>query len=222
MNHDIELFTITNFAQFVSHWAHDLRSPFNHILGFTKIVLNGQDGPLTDLQKEDLSTAYHSSLRAMTLVNNLIDIARIIEQQKEINLADVRVAQIVEPALHQWKKANPTRELQIENAIESNATLVRADEAQLRQAIIALIAYLAEFVEAPVALSLRAENEPDWCLITLQTKGKKAHHPSAFDLEMYGFIGRSLIELQHGKIRQWGETDDGAVLTIAMPLAQAD
>ena len=59
-----------NLEEKISTWAHDLRSPFNHMLGFTKIVLNGQSGPLSDLQKEDLKTVYHSSLRAMALVNN--------------------------------------------------------------------------------------------------------------------------------------------------------
>ena len=71
-----------DLAKFISVEAHDLRSPFSHVVGFSKIVLNGQSGPLTDLQKEDLTTVYQSALRALTLMNNLIDMARLSRREK--------------------------------------------------------------------------------------------------------------------------------------------
>ncbi len=218
-NATLEIPTQVELARFVSHWAHDLRSPFNHILGFTKIVLNGQDGPLTDLQKEDLTTAYNSSLRALSLVNNLIDIARLIEKEKEINLVELGVAQTVEQSVYQWKKFNPLKEIQVENLIEPGTSPILADEAQFRQTISSLMAYVTEFVEKPAKISLQGSVEPKVFVITIQSNGQKSRHQSAFDLEMYGFISRALIELQGGVLRSQEETANGALVTFAMPFA---
>ena len=45
----LELPEQVDLVHFISREAHDLRSPFNQVVGFTKIVLNGLDGPLTDV-----------------------------------------------------------------------------------------------------------------------------------------------------------------------------
>src|SRR5512136_961698 len=90
-----------DLVNFVSHYANDLRSPFNRMMGFLKIVLKGQDGPLTDLQKEDLNTVYQNSISAFTMVANLIDISRFIAGEKNINLTDAGVAPLFQQAIGQ-------------------------------------------------------------------------------------------------------------------------
>src|SRR5512134_3419510 len=88
----------------ISVWAHDLRSPFNHVLGFTKIVLNGQSGPLSGTQKEDLTIAYRSALRAMSQVNNLIEIARLQRNEKDVNRTQFELGLFLDQTVSQWQK----------------------------------------------------------------------------------------------------------------------
>ena len=103
----IEFPTQIDMEEKVSEWAHDLRSPFNHVLGFTKMVLNGMSGPLTDQQKEDLTTAYHSALRAMSQVNNLIEIARLQRGEKDVNRTSQELQAFLDQTIAQWQKKNP-------------------------------------------------------------------------------------------------------------------
>src|SRR5512135_1784371 len=96
----IQLPTQIDLELFISEQAHDLRTPFNHIIGFSKMTLNTVgDLPLTSYQKEDLTTVYRSGLRALGLMNGLIDIARINRDEKELKPADVDLEPILESCL---------------------------------------------------------------------------------------------------------------------------
>ncbi|MBK9210573.1 MAG: hypothetical protein IPL71_20740 [Anaerolineales bacterium] len=59
-------------------WAsHDLKTPLNAIIGFTKIVIKGMDGPINEMQKTDLTTAFNGSQRMLILLNNLVEMAHL-------------------------------------------------------------------------------------------------------------------------------------------------
>ncbi len=206
-----------DLAQFASEQAHDLRSPFNHIVGFAKIVLNGQDGPLTDLQKEDLTTVYQSGLRALTLMNNLIDMARLSRREKTASLATVDPTSILEQAIAQWRKFNPGRQIQVETDFQTSAGVL-ADEVQLKQAVVSLLGFAAGYTEDPAKIIVRAEVEPGWQTITISSQGRRPPVPSALDLAMYGCIGRGMVELNGGCIRSAEDSAEGAVICFALPL----
>jgi len=206
-----------DLAQFVSAQAHDLRSPFNHIVGFAKLVLNGQDGPLTDLQREDLATVYQSGLRALALMNNLIDMARLSRREKTVSPARVDPALILEQAIAQWKKFNPARKVQVETDFQTAASLL-ADEALLKQAVVGFLALAAAYTEDPAKLVVRTEVEPGWQTVTISSQGTRPPVPSALDLAMCGCIGRGMVELNGGCIRSAEESAEGAVICFALPL----
>jgi signal transduction histidine kinase len=206
-----------DLAQFVSVEAHDLRSPFNHVIGFSKLVLNGQDGPLTDVQKEDLTTVYQSGMRALTLMNNLIDMARLSRREKTASLAPVDTAKVLDQAIALWKKFNPGRRIEVETDYRAAAPGVQADEAHLKQAVFSFMAYAAAYTEDPAKITVRAEVEPGWQVITVTSAGKRPPFPSALDLSMHGFIGRGMIELNGGLIRSGEDSADGAAICFALP-----
>ena len=68
---------------------------------------------MTDLQKEDLTTAYRSALRAMSQVNNLIEIARLQRGEKDVNRTMVELQPFLDQTIAQWQKNNPAIEMPI-------------------------------------------------------------------------------------------------------------
>lgn len=206
-----------DLAQFISTEAHDLRSPFNHVVGFAKIVLNGQDGPLTDLQKEDLITVYQSGLRALTLMNHLIDMARLSRREQPASPAAVDPARVFEQAVAQWKKFNPGRQIQVETDLQTALSL-QSDEVRLRQAVASFIGFAAAFTEDPATLFIRAEVEPGWQVVTISSHGRRPSFPAALDLAMCGGVGRGLVELLGGQIRSAEDNAEGAAICFALPL----
>jgi len=210
--------TQIDLNQFISREAHDLRTPFNHITGFSKMLLNTVgDAPLTDYQKEDLGTVYRSGMRALMLLNGLIDIARINQHEKEPNPKDTDIEQMIAQGLAQWKKFNPGVEVQLDYQVLTSTKTIHTDEQITRQIISSSISCVALFCESNVAVTIIAADEPDWFLLTFTSTGVKARLPSELDREMFGYVNRNLIELQKGQIRQAEETDAGAILRFALP-----
>ena len=210
-----------DLAQFVSVQAHDLRSPFNQSVGFSKIMLNGQDGALTDLQREDLTTIYRSSLRALTLMNGLIDIARLGRSEKSACPATFAWATILEQAATQWKKFNGGRRVEIDTTVEDQKPVFTADEVQLKQIIGGLMTLVAEFIADPGRIAVRVDYEPEWCVVTVSSEGPKAQLPSTLDCDLFGFVSSELIKLNRGQIRPALETEAGAIVCFALPNVDA-
>ena len=146
-----------DLVNFVSHYAHDLRSPFNRMMGFLKIVLKGQDGPLTDLQKEDLETVYQNSVNAFTMVSNMIDISRLIAGEKSLNLIESGVPSLFQQAITQWEKYHSDTKLpvQFETHLKGDIASIQVDGILISQAITGLIACVVGIlVTGPVAFSM--------------------------------------------------------------------
>jgi K+-sensing histidine kinase KdpD len=214
----INLPTQIDLNQFISMQAHDLRTPFNHITGFGKMLLNTVgDAPLTDFQKEDLGTIYRSGMRALTLLNGLIDIARINRHEKEPNLKDTDIEQLIAQGLAQWKKFNPGADIQLDYQVLTSAKTIRTDEQIGRQIISSLVAYVALYCEGKAAVSITTADDADGFLFTFTSAGVKAHLTSELDREMFGYVNRALIEMLNGRIRQAEETEDGAIVRFSFP-----
>jgi signal transduction histidine kinase len=217
-NIKINLPTQINLEQFISAQAHDLRTPFNHITGFSKMLLNTVGvGPLTDFQKEDLGTVYRSGMHALTLMNGLIDIARINQHEKEANPKDTDIEQTIAQGLAQWKKFNPGTDVQTDYQILAATKTVRSDEQMLRQIVSGFVAFVALYCEARANITITVAEQPDWFLFTFTSMGVKSRQSSDLERDMLGYINRTLIEMQKGEIRQAEETDSGATVQFAFP-----
>ena len=213
----IEFPTQVNLEEKISEWAHDLRSPFNHVIGFTKMVLNGQSGPLTDLQKEDLTTAYRSALRAMSQVNNLIEIARLQRKEKEVNRTSLELQAFLDQTIAKWQKENPAVEMPITVIQTVQSPTVELDRQQITWILHSFISYLSAYSEGTGSLALEVTEEGGNLVFTLRQTGitKKGYDEMA--LEMFSFISNAYIELQGGEIRQSDLDEVEATVQFSIP-----
>ena len=214
----LELPTQLDPVAFISAEAHDLRSPFNQIIGFSRIMMNGISATYTaEMQKEDAGAIYRSGQRALLLMNGLIDIARLTRHEKEAAPAELEIQPLLDQIRAQWRKLNPTSPLQIDFQITASSACLSADEILLRQILLGFILYVSHYVAAEGKVTIVIEEEPGWVLLKVASAGKKALPLSQLDLQMQGYVGRALVELQHGEIRLAEETDAGAVIQFALP-----
>lgn len=195
----------------ISVWAHDLRSPFNHVLGFTKMVLKGMSGPLTDQQKEDLTTAYRSALRAMSQVNNLIEIARLQRGEKKVNRASVELQAYIDQTIAQWQKNNPGIEMPIAVMITAGSSSVELDKLQTGWILNGFFSYLAAYSDGTGSLTLEVSEVDNTLIFTLRQTGITKKGYDEMTMDMFAQICHAYIALQGGEIRQ-SELDEGEAL----------
>ncbi|HEC34018.1 MAG TPA: GAF domain-containing protein, partial [Chloroflexi bacterium] len=79
-------------SQFLANMSHELRTPLNSIIGFSRVILKGIDGPLTDLQRQDLEAIYNSGQHLLGLINDILDISKIEAGRMELSFEQMDLA----------------------------------------------------------------------------------------------------------------------------------
>jgi signal transduction histidine kinase len=82
-------------SRFLQNMSHELRTPLNVILGFTGTLLMKFAGPLTSDQEKQLETIQSSGAHLLSLINDLLDLAKIESGNVEINREDVVCQQVL-------------------------------------------------------------------------------------------------------------------------------
>ena len=82
--------------RFLASMSHELRTPLNAIIGFTGTLLMRLPGPLTADQEKQLNTVQTSARHLLSLLNDLLDLARIESGNVELNFDSVVIQSVVE------------------------------------------------------------------------------------------------------------------------------
>ena len=83
-------------SQFLANMSHELRTPLNSIIGFSRVIIKGIDGPVTDLQEQDLSAIYNSGQHLLRLINDILDLSKIDAGKMELAFDDVNVSELLQ------------------------------------------------------------------------------------------------------------------------------
>lgn len=198
---------------FLSWASHDIKTPLNSIIGFSKVMLKGIDGPINETQHNDLTTVFTAGQRMLVLISYLVEIARLNNGQTQLMREETDLAEILAEAANRWKIQNPTKPL----TVETNLTTPRfnVDKAQMRQIISHLLTFASlRVTEGTVSLSV--SNTDSEIKLRAQSFGKKSADKFEMDSAMLGFLLASLVKLHGGQMDDPQETDDGWLLTITL------
>jgi signal transduction histidine kinase len=206
-----------DLAAFISEEAHDLKSPFNRILGFTKMMMKGMSGPITDMQRDDLTTIFQNSSQAMTMMSNLVDMARLGRGEKSFAPVESEANRLLSQVVAYWEQNKTDKKVEFEIVAYAPEVPLTADEPLLRQGILNLCLYLAEYTQLPCKITLGVEEDADGLLFRLRSQGEKNPIPVAIDLTMSAFIGQSIIKLHGGQLRKTEGDDESGLIEFVLP-----
>ncbi len=134
-------------SQFLANMSHELRTPLNSIIGFSRVILKGIDGPITELQQQDLSAIYNSGQHLLGLINDILDFAKIEAGKMELAFDEVNMADITSSVLSTMSGYVKDKPVQLKGIIEPNLPTVRADTIRIRQVMLNLISNAAKFTD---------------------------------------------------------------------------
>ena len=82
-------------SQFLANMSHELRTPLNSIIGFSRVILKGIDGPVNDVQTQDLLAIYNSGQHLLSLINDILDLSKIEAGKMELSLSEVNIPDLI-------------------------------------------------------------------------------------------------------------------------------
>ncbi len=144
-------------SEFLASMSHELRTPLNAIGGYAELLAMGVHGPLNAEQAQDVARVRRSNQHLLTLINDVLNFAKVDAGQTEYRMTAVPVdetlrdtesmiaPQILKKGLHYSYKG-----------VDKSAS-VRADPEKLQQIVLNLLGNAVKFTEPGGTITLSAE-----------------------------------------------------------------
>jgi len=227
-------------SQFLANMSHELRTPLNSIIGFSRVILKGIDGPVTDMQQQDLTAVYNSGQHLLGLINDVLDLARIEAGKMELNFEEVHLSEMVTSVMSTAKGLVREKRIQLLQRIPADMPTVRGDTMRVRQVLLNLISNASKFtdegsitVEALVQQGptgkmealinvvdtgpgISAEDQKKLFQAFSQVDGSATRKSGGSGLGLS--ICANLVQLHGGRIGVHSEVDKGSTFYFTIPL----
>jgi len=225
-------------SQFLATMSHELRTPLNAIAGYAQLLTLELRGPITDAQREDLERIERSQRHLLSLINDVLNFAKIEAghiaiENTEVNLSEVLkgLDEFVRPQLSE-KKLNFTI-----NCPDTDV-LACGDSDKVLQILINLLSNAIKFTPDGGSIDLRCRPEGEHILLSVRDNGvgipkDKLHavfepfvqvnRGYATPQEGTGLglsISRDLARRMGGDLTVKSVAGKGATFTLALPRAK--
>jgi PAS domain S-box-containing protein len=131
--------------RFLATMSHELRTPLNAIIGFTGLMLMKLPGPLTADQEKQLGLVQSSGKHLLSLINDLLDLAKIESGRVELQLETVDCGVVLEEVVQTLRPTAEAKALWLRLEPEHVTVPVRADRRALQQILINLAGNALKF-----------------------------------------------------------------------------
>jgi signal transduction histidine kinase len=186
-------------SQFLATMSHELRTPLNAIAGYTQLLELGLRGPVTPAQREDLERIDRSQRHLLSLINDILNFAKIEAGHVEVETAVVDVGQLMEGLKEFVEPQLTEKQLRFIQCNEAPGVHARADADKVRQILINLVSNAIKFT--PPRGNIRLECEADSSTVTIRVaddgNGVPADKLEAI-FEPFVQIGRDFSSAQSG------------------------
>ena len=147
-------------ARFVRTISHELRTPMNAVLGYTDLIAEEIDGPVSALQKEHLGRVRASGKHLLGLIEDLLAYARVEAGEDVVQAERVQLFPLVEESLVLVQPLAEKKGLRLRVARPTEPIELHTDPRKLRQILVNLLANAVKFTDTgDVVVLLRVANQ---------------------------------------------------------------
>jgi hypothetical protein len=219
---------------FLATLSHELRTPMTSILGWVQFLRTGEYS--AEELEEALQTIETSARLQARLIDDMLDVSRIVLGKFQVDLKPTRISDIVEAALTTARPVAQEREVKLRAELNGRDTVVQADPSRMQQVIGNILSNAIKFSPPGKEVDLRLERVDHELKISVQDQGEgidPSFLPHVFErlrqsesaakrsgLGLGLAIARHIVELHHGEITAASDGPGrGATFTVTLPLA---
>lgn len=134
-------------GQFLAAISHELRTPLNAIIGFSSVMLDEYDGPISALQREDLKTINRNGRFLLHLINELLDLARIEAGHLELSLQNFNLQSLIGEVVETVQGLLHNKKTILRVHFPEQLPQAYGDSAKIRQVLLNLLSNAVKFTE---------------------------------------------------------------------------
>ncbi|MFL6275653.1 MAG: ATP-binding protein [Blastocatellia bacterium] len=221
--------------EFLATVSHELRTPLNAIIGWSRMLRTGQlDDQTRDLALETIER----NVRLQTqIVEDILDVSRIITGKLRLKPGPLEVAPVIEAAVAALRPAATAKGIEITLALNDDAGIINGDADRLQQVVWNLLSNAIKFTPTGGRVNISLERDGQCVHIIVRDTGEGMRRdflPFAFDrfrqadstsTRVHGGLGlglaivRHIVEMHGGTVSAESQGEgSGATFTVALPL----
>lgn len=223
-------------SDFLASMSHELRTPLNAIIGFSQLIAADSVNPISKEHEEELGYILDSGKHLLSLINNVLDLAKIESGKSDLSLEEVKLQDVVTEAMGLMQALAEQKQVTIRLVAQHPELTLTSDYTKLKQVMINLISNAVKYnkVEGEVLVDYEKIDD-ETVRISVADEGvgiaEPDHHRvfSAFDrlgqetsnIEGTGVglvITKEIVELMGGRIDFDKQKQIGATFNVIIPL----
>lgn len=221
---------------FLATVSHELRTPLNAILGWAQILTQGRNAQ-PDAAAQGLAAILRNARAQAHLIEDLLDMSRIVSGKIRLDLRTLGLAEIVDSAVGTITPAAQTKGVELDYAAADGAPAVRGDSERLQQILLNLLGNAVKFTPEGGQVRVAVTAREGWAEVAVSDTGQgiPPHFmPYVFDpfrqadpspTRRHGGLGlglavvQHLVELHGGTVRAESPGEGlGATFCVRLPL----
>ena len=225
--------------EFLATMSHELRTPLTSILGWSRLLQSNQ---LSDKEKVRAIQVIQRNAEAQSkLIEDLLDVSRIITGKLKIEFQPVSFASITDTAINSLHPAFDAKQLELETEIDPAAGPVLGDPARLQQIVTNLLSNAVKFTPNGGRIDVNLERRDSCVRLEVKDSGvgiAAEHLPHIFErfrqvdssnVRAHGGLGLGLAIVDYLVRQQAGTVaaesaglGRGATFTVEFPLTSSE
>ena len=227
-----------NKSEFLANMSHELRTPLNAISGFSQVLRKRMYGEINDKQAEYLDEILASSRDLVTLIDDVLDLAKVEAGQIELELAPFSLPASLKRVLVVVGEKAATGDVRLSLASEPGVDTVIGDERRIRQVVLNLLSNAIKFTPAGGSVDVNAARRDGLVRVSVTDTGPgiaKADQTRIFEEFQQAAAGKEhrdgtglglalskrLVELHGGRIWVESELGKGSTFSFTLPAPAA-
>jgi PAS domain S-box-containing protein len=221
--------------EFLATLSHELRTPLTAMLGWARLLRSGELD--TDTAARAVETIESNARLQAQLIEDLLDVSRIILGKLPLGVRPVELALVTEAALDAVRPAAAAKSIRLVRILDPATGLVSGDPDRLQQVVWNLLSNAVKFTPSKGQVEIRLERVGRFAQITVSDTGKGISAeflPFVFDrfrqadsssTRLHGGLGlglalvRHLVELHGGSVHAASAGEgEGATFSVQLPL----
>lgn len=221
--------------EFLATLSHELRSPLNAMLGWTRLLNSRKFDEVTTARA--METIERSARAQAQLIEDLLDVSRIIQGKLRLNIRPIALVSVIQAAIDIVRPAAEAKEIQLYSDLDPVVDLVAGDSDRLQQVVWNLLSNAIKFTPKGGRVEVRLERVNSYIEIAVKDTGQGINPnfvPYVFDrfrqadssitrsstgLGLGLAIVRHLVELHGGTVRAESPGEgQGATFTVKLPV----
>lgn len=224
-------------SEFLANMSHELRTPLNAIIGFAEIIRNEVLGPMGNRQYWEYAKDIHESgERLLTIINEILDVARIDAGERQINEGVVDVNDLVRTCIGFMAQKAEAGKLKINNMTGGKIPNLIGEELAIKQILINLLGNAIKYTPEAGRITLSHELEGNGRLrLSITDTGigmeeheiekalspfgqlETGHNRSGSGAGLGLTLVESLMQLHGGEVEIFSQKGIGTTATIIFP-----